>query len=509
MKTAAVYGRVSTDNQEREGTSLETQLEACLNYCQDRGYQAAHSFNEAYSGLTLERPKLEELRELVRNEQIDVIVVYCLDRLSRDPTHGVILTQELERHHVTLEAVTETVDSSELGKLISYIRGFASKLEAEKIRERTMRGKRAKVTHGELPQGTGVGMYGYEWNKETKRRQVNEVEAIIVREIFNRVAVGESLVSIARRLNQSGVRTKGSKENESKRKLWHSLTIRRIIRNSGYFGKTYFKGTLLPNVTPAIVTEDIFHAANAQLDKPKVRTGQPKHEYLLRNHAFCAICGKPLVGHVLNKKYRYYQCSNARPYENSGKKCQSRYIRAADLEEMVWSKTEAVLSNPELVLTQLAETSDARSVEAMEAEIKALEKNLRNYEQRRANLLQALELREFGNDEVLDRLNNLKRLRREDEAKLTDLVKTRDNITSLAEAKIKLGQLYESVLENLKQATPEIKRLALDALDIKVYASTESVEIQGVIPLALPTTERTSGCMPFHAYLVRGMVSIP
>ena len=91
----------------------------------------AYRFSEAYSGLTLERPELDKLRELVRTETIDVVLVYCLDRLSRDPTHGVILTQELEKHHIKLEAVTEGVDNSELGKLISYIRGFASKLNAE------------------------------------------------------------------------------------------------------------------------------------------------------------------------------------------------------------------------------------------------------------------------------------------------------------------------------------------------------------------------------------------
>ena len=489
---AAIYGRVSTDNQEREGTSLQTQLENCLTYCQSKGYDVSYRFSEAYSGLSLERPELDTLRDLVRAEAIDVIVIYSLDRLSRDPTHGVILTQEFERYGVTLEAVSESVESTELGKLINYIRGFASKLEAEKIRERTMRGKHAKLNCGKMPQGTGVGMYGYNWNKETKRREVNQVEAVIVREIFNRVANGESLISIARRLNQSGVHTKATKDDESKRKLWHSLTIRRMVRNSGYIGNTYFKNTLLLNVTPAIVSEDVFQAANAQLNRPKVRTGRPKHEYLLRYHAYCAICGKPLVGHCLNKKYRYYQCSNARPYENNGKKCQARYIRAGDLEEIVWSKTQTVLANPEFILSQLAEVTDTGNIDAVDAEIKELEKNLRNYEQRRTNLLQALELGEFGKDEVLDRLNNLKRLRHEDEAKLTDLLKTRDNITNLTEAKIRLGPLYDRVLENLQDSTPEIIKLALDALDIKVYASTERVEIQGVIPLELPTTARTS-----------------
>jgi len=492
MKTAAIYCSVSTDDQEREGTSLQTQLEACLNYCQDKGYDAAYRFSEAYSGLTLERPKLNELRELIRNEQIDVVVVYCLDRLSRDPTHGVILTQELEKHHATLEAVTETVDSSELGKLISYIRGFASKLEAEKIRERTMRGKRAKVMCGELPQGTGVGMYGYEWNSEIKRREIHCAEADIVREIFTRVATGESLVSIARKLNERRIRTKATKIGENKRKLWHSLTIRRMVRNSGYIGSTRFANTLLPNMTPPIVSEDIFYAANAQLDKPKVKTGRPKHEYLLRNHAFCAICGKPLVGHCLNKKYRYYQCSNARPYENGGKKCRALYIRADDLEEIVWSKTQGVLSNPNIVLRDLAKASDKANLDSLDAETKELEKTLHNYEQRRSNLLEAMELGEFEKDEILDRLNNIKRLRREDEARLNDMLKTRKHLASLANAKVKLSQLYDRVLENLQHSTPEIRALALDALDIKVYAGgTDDVEIRGVIPVELPTTEQT------------------
>jgi hypothetical protein len=276
----------------------------------------------------------------------------------------------------------------------------------------------------------------------------------------------------------------------------HGLS-RRMIRNSAYIGKTYFKGTLLPDVSPQIVDEDIFQAANSQIDRPKVKTGRPEHEYLLRGHAFCVICGKPLVGHCLNKKYLYYQCSNNRPYENGPRKCRAKYIRAGELEDMVWSKTKEVLMNPEIILKQLTEATNTGELSKIEVEIKQLEKALRTYDKRRSNLLQAMELDEFSKDEVLDRLNNIKRLYTEDESRLNVLVKARNNLTSLANACVKLNKLYERVLENLENSTPEIKKLAFDALDIKVYATDENVEIKGVIPLDLnlPTTAQTSGCV--------------
>ena len=74
MNKAAIYCRVSTDNQESEGTSLKTQLEACLDYCVSNQYQVAYQFSEAYSGLTLDRPGLNELMDYVKDGTIDVIV---------------------------------------------------------------------------------------------------------------------------------------------------------------------------------------------------------------------------------------------------------------------------------------------------------------------------------------------------------------------------------------------------------------------------------------------------
>ena len=188
MSNVAIYCRVSSEGQERDGTSLQTQLEHCLKYCQDKQYHIVETYSEAYSGLSLIRPKLDQLRELVRSDDLDVVLCYSVDRLSRDPTHGVILTEEFAKHDVRLEAVSETVESSELGKLINYIRGFASKLEAEKIKERVNRGKRAKAQSGVIPGGGYHSTFGYDYVAKTRqqsaRREINPEEAEWVKTIF-------------------------------------------------------------------------------------------------------------------------------------------------------------------------------------------------------------------------------------------------------------------------------------------------------------------------------------
>jgi len=371
------------------------------------------------------------------------------------------------------------------------------------MKANTSRAKKKLVRQGKLPQGTGVGLFGYDWNRKEKKREVNQPEAAIVREIFNRIADGEKLLTIARRLNNREVPTKTTAV-KGNRKLWHTLTMRRMIRNSSYIGKTCFNGEILPEVSPAIVSEAMFQSTNAELDKPKVRNGRPKHDYLLRNHIFCAICGKPMVGHCLNKKYRYYQCSSARPHENTEKICQAKYVRANELEATVWEKTRETISNPELILNeiqnQLAKVSGQGNLQTIDADIQGLETSLSGYERRKENLLEAMELGVFSKDEILDRLNKLKRLRQDDETKLNDLRKMKDNMAGLTDAKIKLGELYDGVLENLHDCTPPLKRQLFDALDLKVYASTESVEIRGIIPLELPTIEQTSACLTTDAY---------
>jgi site-specific DNA recombinase len=273
---AAIYCRVSTEGQEQEGSSLQTQLEACLKYCKGKKYEVTHQFREAFSGLSLERPELDKVREVVRSGDIDVLVVYSLDRFSRSPVHGVILLEELEKSAVMLEAATEQVDNSEAGKLIFYIKGYAAKLDAERRRDATGRGKKALLKAGKLPQGTGAGLYGYKWIPEYKKRIPIEHEVKVVKRIFEMGAEGIGCFRIAKKLNQDNIPTKTGKG-------WEARTVTRILQNPAYIGITIFGQTsgkegkarpkeewhILPDVTPAIIEEELFNRAQKALERSK------------------------------------------------------------------------------------------------------------------------------------------------------------------------------------------------------------------------------------------------
>ena len=189
----------------------------------------------------------------------------------------------------------------------------------------------------------------------------------------------------------------------------------------------------------------------------------------------------------------------ARPIENAEHACRTRLVRACDLENTVWEKVKEVLRDPQIVIAEITkqrtEANGSADSASLDNDIKMLEKKLYEYDKRRNNLLQAIELGEFDKDEILDRLNNLKLLSSEDETKLKQLLEIKANISSLQDAQIKLDEIYNNVLENIENCPDDVKKLALDALDIKVYASTDSVEIQGVLPLALSTTAQTSGSL--------------
>ena len=161
---AAIYCRVSTDKQEQDGTSLDSQESACKAYCDQHGLTVADVYRETFSGYTRERPQLRKLREQVRSGAVDTVVVYATDRLARNQSDIGVLVDDIYTHHATLDCVTEPFENTAVGKFILGARTFAAEVEREKIKERTMRGKRTRVESGKV-HGHGSELYGFRRDK--------------------------------------------------------------------------------------------------------------------------------------------------------------------------------------------------------------------------------------------------------------------------------------------------------------------------------------------------------
>ncbi len=491
-------------DQEREGTSLQTQLEACRAYCREHGYQVVNQWQEAFSGLTLERPKLREMQYVINTQDIDVVVIFCLDRLSRDPTHGVILTQEFDKLGITLEAVTETMDSSELGRLINYIRGFASKLEAEKIMERTTRGKKAILKDCKLPQGTGIGIYGYDWIPEEKHRAVNEAEAKIVRRVFDMVLAGRTAHQIAIQLNADNIPSKSGAR-------WSSWTIKHLIANECYMGKTYYgqrkrvsktkwvfapreQWIELPDVTPAIITEDNFKKAQDALVATRSRRPlKPKAAYLLTGFIKCAKCGSPVGGTTLNGKYRYYKCRGTAPTYTRGIICKCAYMRADELERQVWQLLVRMFTSPETVICTLL-TMGYRSKDdvlpVIEESLSKLRLTVKACEKREQELYPVLSNEGYNHDLVLDALNKVKAKKEDTIKQMVELEAEKLNASIAKKVTLKLTEIArQSYHELLDEPSFERKRELFDALNVQVLAEPGSFKFTCLIDTELTSED--------------------
>jgi site-specific DNA recombinase len=517
MNKVAIYCRVSTEDQEREGTSLDSQLKACQDKAQELGYEISdkYTIRETYSGLSLDRPKLTQLRQWVRDKEVDAVIAYTLDRLSRDPVHFIILQEELERAGVVLVMVTEDVDSSDMGKLIAHIKGFAAKLEAEKIKERTMRGKRARALAGKLPANSHARLYGYSYmpGKGVGEgiRYITEEQAVVVREIYQWLLEGLSTDAITYRLRELGIPTPSGKG------YWIRSTVLQILKNPAYCGKTYaFTRTYgmpkyrlkadtkrkntgiiwkpreqwveIPHATPAIVSEETFNAAQEKLtENRRLATRNKKHEYLLGGYIYCARCGRAFWGAPGIKsrdgkhyEYPFYQCSG-RLKKVTPVKCYNKQHNAHKLEENVWAEVDKVLTHPESVVYYLEHMQGENAPNILHGELDRLAGLIENRQKQKDRINKAFQITgdeaTFRRDIALvtEEIQELEREYSNLEVQLAQTSQLDLDIDNLQSA-------CELVKHNLKSLSFEEKRFALRALKVRVLVDGDTVSMQGWIP---------------------------
>ena len=513
---AIVYSRVSTDAQERDGTSLDTQESASQEYVGANGWMLVEAIKDTASGFSLDRPGIEKLRMLLRQGTVDVVVAYAVDRLSRNQNHIGVLFDEVEQAGAQLQFVTEKFEDTAIGRFILAARAFVGEVEREKIAERTMRGKAERARSGRIPQGTGKGCYGYSYNRSTGKREIDEYQALVVRQIFQRYLETRSFSAVSQELNQAGIPSLGGGQ-------WYPLTIRRQLLNECYTGRFIYRKTQrvktrsggkrgftnrqidrdaedwieVVDACPRIIDEDVWHRVQNILNDPERTKQLPTTRfYMLRGRTKCGLCGSTMVGQTLTVKgrpFKYYRCRHVYD-KNTSRDCTARYVRGDKLESAVWNEVERVLADPAVVLQELENHSevhtDVTQIALLEGEIAALAER----EERLVKLYTLGTIRE----EIAQK--QLEEISRESTAlnqQLSSLQRPVGYDTRVIDRDL-LKQVCSGVTQWLKNADDSDKRMALEALQVSVEATAKSATLTGVLPVNEPEfirNEQTSQCL--------------
>lgn len=496
---AAIYLRVSTEEQALHGYSLADQREACRERARALGAKEILEFaDEGHSGATLERPGLMALREAVHQGRVECVVIRDPDRLSRRLAHQLLLTEEFERAGARLEFIDFTWQDTPEGRLFYSIRGAIAEYEREKIRDRMTRGKLQKAKQGGIPHRFYV--YGYDYDPATGKVSVNEAEAAVVKQIFTWFTeedIGAN--GVAARLNEMGVPCKTGR-------AWHRRVVAAILSNPTYTGTWFFnrrdcrggkkarKGQdyplkpeeeWIPIAVPPIIEHEVFEHAQAKLvEVRRLYAGRPRHRYLLSGLVTCANCGYPMhgeIGNVWGTRVRIYTCKVRTAGRRRG--CGAR-VRADKLEAEVWRVVTSYLDDPDAVVQEM-ETMWENGT--LEGELEHIEKALARIEKGRAALLDAL------SSGVLD-------LDADTKARLAELKKQRDKLLSrkeeleaaLVESRSAqaeandLRQLAEMVLGRLDLLSEDERREIVRALVRQVIVQKDEKGTSFTLHLNIP-----------------------
>src|SRR5215210_7822805 len=201
----ALYRRVSGEEQKKKGYSLPDQRNEQLAYCALETLEVVRELEDAgYSGKFLERPDLDELRDLVASGGIDVVVVSKRDRLARGLYAG-YLKNEFKRRGVELIALDSITEDTPYGELLENTLDNFSEFERFMIVDRMRRGKRSKAKQGKLVASPQLD-YGFRYNGARDGYEVDELRMALVRRVFRMVGVeGMTLNAVGARLQAEGI----------------------------------------------------------------------------------------------------------------------------------------------------------------------------------------------------------------------------------------------------------------------------------------------------------------
>ena len=520
----AIYARVSTLNQQQEGT-IASQVQLLKQHIQRQNWSLLpeHEFlDEGVSGARLDRPALDRLRDCAQRGEFDAVVVLSPDRLARNYAHQWFLVEEFEKLNTQLIFLQNPFGDTPQGKLLTQMQGMIAEYERAQIAERMRRGRLDKARRGEfIP--WAYACYGYRYHPKRHgcppQVVIEPDEAAVVRSIY-RAAVEEQLScrQITKRLNESKTPTPSGKNQ-----VWQSATVRNILVNRTYAGTARYnhRQPVIPKYrktdenklrylktgrsyrpesewvlseAPAIITPEIFDKAQLQLARNAEaarKMYQPNsRRYLLRTLVKCGECGLQMRGirsrsQSGKQEYLYYFCNGHSPLTvGRATPCRSKNVRADRLDEIVWQALCQLLRQPDLI-PQLHRTwveAKQQSISTLEAQQSQLLQRRQRIERQTQRLIDAYQAEIIGLSELQSRRQKLSsELQQIDQE--TRRLATAQQQTIHWQQIIDNAETFHRLLgENLEQLSFEDRQVVAQCLISKTIVTGEEVDIHFVLP---------------------------
>lgn len=497
-----IYVRRSTDD-EHQPYSIEAQDERLNNYVASQpGWHIISRFPDDASGATTERDGLQRALQAARDGLIDVLLVYRVDRFSRNLSDMVTLLDELEQSNVVFRSATEPFDTSTpMGRMLVQMLGMFAQFERDTIIDRVINGMERKAAKG-LWKG-GRRPFGYNPDQAAHKLVPHPHESTVVRLIFQlytRDRLGST--TIARLINERGHRnTNGG--------TWSAYHILRILANRIYLGELTFRDITTTNCHEPLVGTDTFTEAEritTERNAERAHLRANSSDYDLTGKMRCPTCGTAMIGsrnHGRSKIYRYYLCYSRTRYDTS--KCDGYRLDADAAETAVLHSLAAFYrDNHTLIAAAVTEAQHQHHAghATQQNELTTVRSKITDTNSKIDRYLTAFENGNLDPETVSSRLTTLRDTTRQLTARRDELIATIHNAPTLPDPTT-LTDIADHITTLIATGSDQTRKALIETLiaEIKI---TGPDTIVPVFRIPQPTTSHNTATTA-HANATRAL----
>ena len=335
MMRGVIYARYSSENQREE--SIEGQLRENMAYAKKNGIEIVGTYiDRAVSAKTDKRDEFQRMIKDSAKKGFDVVIVWKLDRFSRNRYDSARHKATLRRHGVKVVSATEAIADGPSGILMeSVLEGMAEYYSAE-LSQKVLRGLNESYLKGNF---TG-GYYLYGYDIIDKKCVVNPDEAAIVYEVFTGYADGYTVPAIVANLRFRGI-------TDKRGKFFTTSAIYKMLGNQKYNGKVMYRGVLYDNIYPQIIPDQLWNIVQKKREANKHAPGRKKeiYDFLLSGKLVCGDCHRLMVGEsgtsMTGDIHYYYTCLSRRRKRAT---CNLKSVKKQYLEDIVVNTVWGILT---------------------------------------------------------------------------------------------------------------------------------------------------------------------